>query len=258
VAETLETGGESVTETSGESTGQSETTTQTTDSGTGGESFFDYDSIKGTDLEPAYKEMQRAFTKRNAEFSAGRDKITQYDQFMSNPVEQMRALATQYGYQMVQGDVKADDGTPKTYNNWDEVKADFKESIRAEVMQELNPMFNEVKSMKKQNVEQSLDNSYPDWRTYEDSMMETLQAHPSLVSDPDMLYRMSVPQAVLDARANKAALKKIQGTNDSGQIQGQSTTTQQTSKTPGKMTFNESVNYARQQVRRQGLSAPRE
>jgi hypothetical protein len=248
VEETEGTGGES-TETTGQSAGQSETSVQTTVNGTEqtGESFFDYESVKGKpELEAAYKEMQRAFSKKTEGIKGSADKISQYDQFMANPVETMQRLATQYGYQMVQGQAQADDGTPKQYNNWDEVKADFKESIRAEVMDELKPVFGELQTIKKQNVEQTLDNSHPDWRTYEDSMLKTLQAHPSLVGDPDMLYRMSVPEEVLNARATKAALAKINGTT-SNTVQGQSTTTQQVTKKPKFNSINEAAAWAAQQ-----------
>lgn len=267
MAETGVTGGESaaeptgttVTETSGQTEGQSAAPDQTASTGTNqsGESFFDYESIKGKpELEAAYKEMQRAFSRKTEEMSKAREKIAQYDQFMANPEASMRQLAQQYGYQMIQGQAQDNAGAPKTYNNWDEVREDFKQTIRAEVMEELNPLLGEVQSMKKQNVEQMLDNNYPDWRTYEDEMMGNLRSHPTLVNNPDLLYRMSIPPEVLEARANKRALMKIQGAAESGTIQGQSTTTQQTTKKPGKMTFDQAVAFARQEVKRQGLAPP--
>jgi len=163
----------------------------------------------------------------------------------------MRQLATQYGYNMVQGQPNQT-GEPKTFENWDDVMAEAK----SQVMAELQPMFGEMQTMKQHNVEQSLDNSHPDWRTYEDAMMSTLRDHPTLVGNPDMLYRMSVPQSVLDARANKAALAKISGATESGKVQGQSTTTQQPSKKPGKMTFDEAVVHARGELQRRGFKQP--
>jgi len=242
-------------ETAGESAGQSVAPAQTAGNGTGqdGESFFDYELVRGKpELESAYKDMQRQFTKRNGEFAAGRDKISQYDQFMADPVTTMQGLARQYGYNMVQGQPTEDGSQPKTFENWDDVMTEAK----SQVMAELQPLMGEMKSMKMQNVEQSLDNSHPDWRTYEDAMMQTLQAHPTLVGNPDMLYRMSVPESVLEARANRAALTKIQGATESANVQGHSTTTQQASKKPGKMTFEQSVAHARQELARQGLKAP--
>ena len=268
MADPIETGGEAVSEpsgtteiaTDGQSAGQSAATVQTTvnGTGTGGESFFDYELIKGKpELEAAYKEMQGAFSRKTQAMSSGRDKITQYDQFMQNPVDTMRQLAQQYGYQMVQGDVKADDGQPKTFNNWEEVFEYADKRAEDRLMAKMQPMIGELQNVKKQNVEQSLDNAHPDWRTYEDSMMENLRAHPTLVNNPDFLYRMSVPAEVLEARANKRALAKIQGATESGTIQGQSATTKQATKAPGKMTFDQAVSYARQEVNRRGIAAPR-
>ena len=132
MAETIETSGESVTETAGESTGQSETLTQTTGNGTGegGESFYDYESIRGKpELEAQYKEMQRAFGKKSEAFKAGADKIAQYDQFIQNPLDSMRQLAQQRGYQLVQGQPQDKDGTPKTYENWDDVMTEAKRQV---------------------------------------------------------------------------------------------------------------------------------
>ena len=254
MAETQETTGES-TETGGESTGQSEATSQTTASGTGdgGESFFDYESVKGTPNEAAYKEMQRAFSKKTEVLKAGADKIRQYDQYVANPVESIKAFAAQNGYQLVQGQPKDQNGESQKFENWDDVMGE----AERRVMDKLQPMLGEMQNMKKQSVEQSLDTNHPDWRTYEDGMMANLQAHPSLVSDPDMLYRMSVPEEVLAARANKAALDKIQGTTESGKVQGQSTTTQKTNKTPKIESFDDAVKFARQELSRQGIAPPR-
>lgn len=262
--ETGETGGQSaVAETSGQSEGQSNATEQTTAAASssngaggtdsGGESFFDYESIKGTDLEPAYKEMQRAFGRKNEQLKSGLDKISQYDNFMQNPVESIRQVAQQHGYQLVQGNPQDQNGQTQNFSNWDDVMAEAEKRV----MEKLQPMFGEMKNLKQQTIQQNLDTNFPDWRTYEDSMMENLQAHPTLVNNPELLYRMSIPSNVLDARATKRAMQKLQGQNDAGTIQSQSTTTQQASKSPTKMTFDQAVAHARTEVRRQGLAPPR-
>ena len=117
-------------------------------------------------------------------------------------------------------------------------------------------MFGEMRDMKRRNIEQYLDTNHSDWRTYEDQMMENLQAHPTFVNDPDLLYRVSVPSDVLEARANQRALDKIQGTT-SNRTQGQSTTTQQSTGKPKKaMTFNEAVEHAKGELKRQGIAPP--
>ena len=228
----------------GQSAGQSVAPDQATVNGSdqSGESIFDYESIRGKpELEAAYRSMQSAYGTKLKEFAAGKDKISQYDSFIANPIDTMRQLAQQYGYQMVQGP-QDQDGEAKTFENWDQVM----EEAERRVMAKMQPMFGEMQSMKQQNVEQALDNSFPDWRTYEDAMMENLQAHPTLVNDHKKLYQMSVPAEVLEARATKAALAKIQGTTE-GRIQGQSTTTQQITKKPVFKSIGEAATWAAQQ-----------
>ncbi len=240
--------------TNGQTPGQTVAPTQTTVSGTGesGESFFDYESIKDNpELVGIYKEMQRGLTAKSEVYKAGADKISQYDNFMRDPIAAMRNLAQQNGYNLVQGP-QDQTGEPKSYENWDQVM----EEAERRVMAKMQPMFGEMQNMKKQNVEQALDTSYPDWRTYEDSMMENLQAHPTLVNDHKKLYQMSVPAAVLEARATKAALAKIQGTTASGLVQSQSTTTQQPNKSPTIKTFDDAVKFAHQDLARRGIKRP--
>lgn len=265
------TGGEAGTEpagttviaTDGQANGQSGAPVQTTGNGTeqSGESFFDYESIRGKpELEGIYKEMQRGLTKKSEVYKAGADKISQYDNFMKNPVDTMRQLAQQYGYQMIQGaaEGQGEDGKPRTYNSWEEVEAAADERADKRMEARLGPMVSELQTLKKQGVTQALDKDFPDWRTYEDTMLENLQAHPTLVNDHEKLYQMSVPPEVLEARAMKAALAKIQGTTDSGTVQGQSTTTQQATAPKAAKSFDEAVTIARTALASQGLKPPRE
>ena len=252
-----EPAGTTVSATDGQANGQSGAPTQTTGNGTeqSGESFFDYESIRGKpELEGIYKEMQRGLTKKSEVYKAGADKISQYDDFMKNPVDTMRQLAQQYGYQMIQGQAEGQGGDPKNFENWDQVM----EEAERRVMEKMQPMFGEMQSLKKQGVEQALDNSFPDWRTYQDTMMENLQAHPTLVNDHEKLYQMSVPASVLEARATKAALAKIQGTTASGQVQGQSTTTQQATAPKAAKSFDEAVTIAKAELASKGMKPPRE
>lgn len=235
--------------TNGQTDGQTVATDQTTVQGTGqgGESFFDYESIKGKpELEAAYKEMQGAFSRKTEALAKGKDKISQYDSFIANPIDTMRQLAQQHGYQLVQGQPQTDDGKPRTYNSWEEVEAAADERADRRAEARMAPMLNEMQTMKQQNVRQMLDHSYPDWTLYEDSMMENLGKYPNLVNDVDMLYRVSVPAGVLAARATKTALAKIQSTTGNT-IQGQSTTTQQTTKKPVFKTISEAATWAAQQ-----------
>lgn len=240
----------------GQATGQSAAPEQTTASGpdTGGtESFFDPESIKGKpELEAAYKQMQSAFTKKNQAFSEGQQKIEQYDQFMANPIETMKQIAQQYGMNVVEADPSAD--KPQQFQSWDDVMSEAKR----QVMQELQPVLGEVQSMKKQNIESYFDNNHPDWRTYEDEMLGKLKEHPSLVQDPDLLYEVSIPKEIREGRAYKAALAKVQATQDSSKVQGQSSTTKQTTQPKRAESFQQAVEFARQDLAQRGLTAPRE
>jgi DNA polymerase III alpha subunit (gram-positive type) len=207
------------------------------------ESFFDYNEIKGNpQLEAAYKQMQAAFTQKQQGLSGGADKIAAYDRFMQNPVSEIQALAQQYGLQ-IQGaqDQQQQQFDPKS---WDDVM----QHMRQQVIQDLQPMISEVQSVKKQNIETHFDNNFPDWRQYEDDMKRNLQAHPSLAGDPDMLYRMSVPQKVWESRATQAAMKKLSAQSSSAQVSGGGTTNRQPKSIEKARSFNEAFEMAKQQM----------
>lgn len=235
----------------GQSANPSQTTSAGPDSGQS-ESFFDPKSIEGKpELQAAYKQMQAAYTKKSTQFKEAKNKIEAYDRFMSNPSATMQELAQQYGYQLVQRgqDAQSDDFSPKT---WDDVMARAKQ----EVMRELEPTLGEIRSMKQQNVEQYLDNNFSDWRTYEDDMLDLLQAHPTLAKDPDRLYQMAVPSEVLEARAMKRATEKLRASGENAQVSGPGTTKSPTTEDspPKGGSFNDMVAYAKERLRKQGIT----
>lgn len=243
-------------------TGTPGSTAQTTGNGpepsaTAIESFFDPASIAGKpELELAYKQMQAQFTKRMQAVAKDKTKVEAYDRFQSDPLGVMRQIAAQYGYQFVQGPPNGGgNGTPEAWNpqSWDDVMARAKELV----LEEMKPVFDEVRGLKKQNIETYMDSKYADWRTYETEMMETLRAHPSLVGDPDKLYRLSVPPEVLEARATKAAMARLQATTQQSQVSGPSTTQAPTSAAPtGPMSFQQAVEHAKKQLAAKGLTRP--
>jgi hypothetical protein len=88
-------------------------------------------------------------------------------------------------------------------------------------------------------------------------MVENLQSHPTLAKDPDLLYRLSVPQEVLEARATKAAMEKLRNGSQNAQVSGSSATVKSGSQKPaGKMTVNEAAEFARAQLAKQGIHRP--
>ncbi len=240
----------------GGSNGASVSSAQTTGNGPDAaaiESFFDPASIQDKpELMAAYKQMQGSYTKRMQEYAKHRPKIDAYDNFERNPVGTMQQLAAQYGYQLVQ---RGQDQTQdQNFQSWDDVEKHFFEKFKK---QELQPVVREVQNLKKQSIEMQLDKDFPDWRTFEGEMMEKLREHPSLVSDPATLYRMSVPAEVLEARAYKAAMQKLKGATEHAQVAGGSSTAKQTSQAPtGPMTFDQAVKFAQRKLQQQGIRRP--
>lgn len=196
--------------------------------------------------------MQGEFTRRNQKFSSRAQDLQLVDQFRANPTAVLQQLATQYGLRILQS---GQEETPKDWNpqSWDDVKKHFFDEFKKE---QLAPIESEVRNLKKQNIEQQLTANHPDWRTYEEPMMETLRKHPTLVNDPDTLYRMSVPANVLEARATAAALAKLKGATENAQVSGGTVRAATSSEPTGKLTFNQAVDVARKRLAARGLTAP--
>lgn len=236
----------------GEGTGQQAATNYET-------TFFDPNDLDPA-LMPAYKNMQAAFSKKTAQYAADRHKVEAYDSFSQNPVGTLQALAQQYGFQLIQPGQQPqqaggqDEWMPQT---WDEVMSKAKEQATQEVLSQLQPLIGQVQQMRQSNVETFLDNTYPDWRQYEDQMSAILKNHPTLANDPGTLYKMAVPDEVIKSRATKAALEKIQANSANAQLSGQSTSHKPAPQRPaGPLTFNQAVEVAKQRIA-QGLGVSR-
>ena len=67
------------------------------------------------------------------------------------------------------------------------------------VQQNLAPVFQGVQKVTAHNIEKELDAVDANWRMYEDEMKTSLRDHPSLVNDVSKLYRLSVPEEVLNS-----------------------------------------------------------
>ena len=213
------------------------------------ESFFDPNSIADKpELMAAYKQMQGAFTKRMQETASHRNKIEAYNRFEKDPVGTMQQIAASMGYKLVQpGGEQPKDWNPQS---WDDVMAEAEKRV----LKRMEPVYHELRDLKKQSVEGYLDDRFPDWRTYEDDMLRTLQSHPSLANDPDALYRLSVPTEVWEARATKAAMQKLQQRSEAGSVGGATKTTRPTQAEPsGPMTFDQAVEAAKRKLSSMGL-----
>lgn len=240
-------------------------TTGNTGTANAEETFFDPRSIEGKpELVSAYKEMQRAFTEKTSAIASQREKIDAYDKFAQNPLDTIKALASQYGLTIQQAAaVAASAGTTEAQqfqpNNWDDVFNRAKEITKQAVLKDLQPVFNEIRETKKTIIEKQLDESCPDWKVYEDQMKDTLSKHPSLVQDPVLLYEMSLPKNVREARAYQQALKKLEGKTRGAQVSaGSNTNKSAPNGSNGKMTFAESVQFAKAKLAEQGIHEPRQ
>jgi hypothetical protein len=241
---------------------QPETPVQTTKpsgtetaSGEAEDTFFDPKDLP-PELMPAYKQMQKAFSKKTEIIKANKKKIDAYDQFSKDPVSQLQTMASQMGFKLTRAEaaaaVKEGEGTPSEFQpqTWDDV---FRKATEV-IMERLAPVLSDVQATKKMNIEKLLDESCPDWRQYEDEMTGLLQDHPTLAKDPVKLYRLALPPEVLETRATQAALKKLQGKVDASRVGGTSTTKGTESSLPDRpVSFNEAVEIAKKSLADQGL-----
>ena len=230
----------------------------TTNGGPQDEAFFDPKQVPD-ELKVAYKQMQAAFTKRMQGLKEVEEKIQAYDAFSQDPINQMKTMAERYGYDLVhQGQQPApqngEDFQPTT---WDQVFEQASEMAERRIMDKLSPMLNEVQSMKATAIEKALDDVDPMWRNYEKEMMENLRLYPEMAKKPADLYRLSVPQSVMESRATQAALQKLENKTKSGAVSGGSQTTRRPAENlegEGPRTFAESVEAAKKKLASEGIA----
>ena len=82
-----------------------------------------------------------------------------------------------------------------------------------------------------------------------------MKMHPTLVHDPAMLYKMSVPSDVIESRATQKALKRLESKTQSSKVSGASTTNKlPQGGVPNKsVSFQDAVAFARKAVADQGI-----
>jgi hypothetical protein len=231
------------------------------------DTFFDpRDVADDPKLNAAYKNMQRAYTKKMQGVADQRKKIDAYDAFYQNPLEQIQRVAQQYGYQLtnqqaqqVAQQAQAQPSEPWQPQSWEEVSTKIEQladqKAQEYLQQKMGPVMNQVQTMRKESIESQLAEIDPTWQQYEGEMKEVLQTHPTLANDPSKLYRLSVPQDVLESRATQAALRKMETRQSSAQISGHSTTPKSPQMgLPDKpVSFAEAVSAAKKALAEQGI-----
>uniref|UniRef100_A0A6M3IGW4 Uncharacterized protein n=1 Tax=viral metagenome TaxID=1070528 RepID=A0A6M3IGW4_9ZZZZ len=228
------------------------------------EAFFDPKDLDPS-LMPAYKNMQRAFSKKMDVLSKDRQKVDAFNQFETDPVGTMQRMAQRMGYRLTRAEAAEavatgkEPGQSQDWNpqSWQEVMDKFTGAAEERILQKLGPIVNQVQEMRKTNIEKLLDDSCPEWRTYEDEMKGNIQAHPSLVNDPVKLYRLSVPPEVLESRAVQSALKKLESKVRGSEVSGTSKTTKHQATGFGEVkSFDDAVKAAQRKLAEQGIRAP--
>tara|TARA_R110000751_G_scaffold208951_7_gene312830 strand:- start:2912 stop:3706 length:795 start_codon:yes stop_codon:yes gene_type:complete len=217
--------------------------------------FFDPRDLPD-ELLPAYKGMQASFTKRMQGLKDGQNKIDAYDTFYRDPVGSVQAIAAQNGYQLTRQEAAAvsnaqnqpaEEWQPQ---NWEDVTARSVDLAKQSILQELGPFLNEVKGYKRDSIERVLDDEVPEWRQYEDDMIRVVQQHPTLADDAAMLARLALPKEVVEGRAMKSALRRLEKKGESGKVTGGSRTRETPRIDPDRpMSFAEAVEFAREQAR---------
>jgi hypothetical protein len=219
--------------------------------------FFDPAELPD-ELKPAYKQMQKAFTKKTQEIAKHKQKVEAFDAFSKDPVGSLKAMAQRLGLQVVghgenpqqQAAAQPENWEPQT---WDEVMARAKAEAKKEIMHEMSPFLSEMQNLKRTTLERTLDEAAPDWRMHEDRMVELLNEHPTLANNPEMLYRMAVPPDELQARATQAALKKLQAKASSAKAAGGSTTNKKPEVRQDANSFDEAVRVAQAELEARGI-----
>lgn len=216
--------------------------------------FFDPKSIQDKpELMAAYNEMRAAYTKKTQALSQDRSKVEAYDAFMRDPVGQLRAMATQYGLEIGptgqrQLGHEGQDKAAWEPQSWDDVMARAKQEVINELRPQLEPVFKNMQQVTASNIEKQLDSIDPQWRLYEDDMRANMQEHPSLVKDVAKLYRLSVPEEVLNSRATQAAMKKFEEKAKSAQVHGNQGTTKTATVPKKAANFSDAVAQAKAEL----------
>jgi hypothetical protein len=199
------------------------------------------------------KQFKSAYTKKLESVKKDREKVEAYNNFMSNPEDNLKRAADQYGYKMVpkgqtnqivQGD-GLNDWQPQT---WDEVFSRFEERVSKSLMGQFKPVFDNLQNLTSTNIERQLTDIDPDWKMYEEDMMSNLKAHPTLAKDVSKLYKLSVPEDVLKNKYTQVALKKFEEKAKSSKISSKSSVSASSAPVNKKLTFTEAVDEAKRRL----------
>jgi len=245
----------------GKATGQAAAAAAAPEAKTEEDTFFDPRELD-PNLTPAYKQMQKAFTKKMQEISDVRKKAEAFDAFQKDPVGAMHQYAQRFGFQLTRPDQQQGQQAPPENwepQSWQEVFDRASKIAEQRIMQQMAPAMQQMHQMRKTSIEQQLSEIDPTWQMYESEMRETLKSAPALANDPARLYRASVPPEVLESRAVQKALRKMESKTRSSSMSGASSThkNQGGGLPTGPVSFADAVSAARAALAEQGIHKPR-
>ena len=220
----------------------------------GDNTFFDPSAVP-EELMPAYKNMQGQFTKKMQGLSDSRQKGEAYDQLFANPEQSLRQLAQQYNVNL--GNQQPAPVVPEAQENWepkswnellDRADARAEERIMQKLAPVINPMMEELKTVKKSETERKLDAAWPEWRQYETEMVDVLKKHPTLADDPVTLAELATPNDIKESKAYKKALNTLNKKVDSSKVVTSPGVKADTNTAKRPMSFHESYIQAKRQI----------
>jgi len=200
------------------------------------------------------KQLKANYTKKTQEIAKHRQKIEAYDAFERDPEGTLRQIAERQGFTLNRGagrdpsnlnagnQVMGDGWQPQT---WSEVFDAFAEKIKGGLLGDLKPVFDNIQTLTTKNIETQLSEIDPDWKLYEDDMISNLKTHPTLAKDVSKLYKMSVPDEVLESRATQKALKRFEDKAHSAKVGSKSSVATSYSTAKKVSTFDDAVSEAK-------------
>lgn len=227
-------------------------------------------------LEPYYKAMQADYTRKTQTLAKQRkaeeQKIQAYNEFMANPVDNLKRMAQQYGMTLTTAQAQAvvdqqqqqqrqglsPDWSP---NTWEEVFNKAGEYISPMMQgklqeleqrhqQELADLRATVGEYRQERVSKQLAEIDPEWHQYEPQMRELLEEIPGLAGNISALYRAAVPLEVIQSRANQAALKKYEAKTQAAKVESSGHSKSSSPAPKGPMTFEEAFQAAKRELGR--------
>lgn len=173
------------------------------------ERFLDPSNLP-KELLPAFKRMQASFTKAMQKVASQREKIALFDKLMEDPEAAVGALAEKVGLRVSK---KGAISEPHETAGEPEV-TDTESWVRKIIREELTPVVEQLRQeqaeIKAKSAIAYLNETYPDWYLYEDTMAELVRRHPSLRDDLDNLYRLAKAGTERAIKTKKASSKQAE------------------------------------------------